>query len=284
MKIVAVLLSLFAGLQHVQGSRRVVGGEPTEPGRYPYMVGLLNSAGSRPYCGGTLVEPDVVISAAHCPSPRFVQIGCDTVGASDCEIISVDSSVSHPDYRSRPVPQTDFRIIYLDDDSRFGTIGNVATSEWKDLPALTEVVTIGFGTTSSGGSTSSRLLEASVFTTSNEDCADDYESRRLPVDDTMICAKAPGKDACQGDSGGPLLVKCPNGADVLIGVVSWGVGCASPSFPGVYGRVSFASDDGFFDDIDISAPDLDDLCGGDLIGETEELEEEDENCFFGLLC
>lgn len=125
---------------------------------------------------------------------------------------------------------------------------------------LPELTTIGFGTTSSGGSVSSRLLEATVDYVSNTECATAYSGTGTIVDDSQICGASPGKDACQGDSGGPFIVKCANEEDTLVGVVSWGIGCASPDFPGVYGRVSNAAEVGFLDGLGLSSGDPTDPC------------------------
>ena len=59
---------------------------------------------------------------------------------------------------------------------------------------------------------------------------------------SMLCAMDFGKDLCQGDSGGPLMLKSSQGADVQVGVVSWGFGCAQKDFPGLYSHVSSAYD------------------------------------------
>ena len=68
-----------------------------------------------------------------------------------------------------------------------------------------------------------------------ETCNEDYSG--YDITDKMICAGQKGKDSCQGDSGGPL-VAYKDGSPVLVGVVSWGVGCALEGYPGVYARVS----------------------------------------------
>lgn len=250
----ALFFALVCTLAQVQAGEKVVGGTPTDPGRYPWMVGLLNSPNSSPYCGGILVKPNVVLSAAHCPSPRVVQIGCHQVGASDCEYINTAGSSIPSNYQSRPVPINDFRIINLAGSSRYSVIPNVADSSWGSLAVGTDITTIGFGTTSAGGSVSRRLLEATVSYVSNDECASAYRGTGTTVDNSMICGRSPGKDACQGDSGGPLVVKCSNGRDILIGVVSWGIGCADPSFPGVYGRVSFADQVGFLNPLNLATP------------------------------
>ena len=92
----------------------------------------------------------------------------------------------------------------------------------------------GFGVTETGD-VSSRLLDVAVPYVTNEDCNDQYGGGILPA---MMCAGDlvdGGEDACQGDSGGPLFDK---NADTLVGVTSWGRGCALRDYPGVYSRIS----------------------------------------------
>lgn len=65
-----------------------------------------------------------------------------------------------------------------------------------------------------------------------EDCNKDYDGR---ITDFMICAADTNKDSCQGDSGGPLF---DMKSQKLVGVVSWGYGCADPQYPGVYSNIA----------------------------------------------
>ena len=82
------------------------------------------------------------------------------------------------------------------------------------------------------------LQDVTVTVTSNDKCG---EYPRDEITDKMMCAHNPGKDSCQGDSGGPLVTAI-NGRYTLIGVVSWGYGCALPDYPGVYARVTTVLD------------------------------------------
>ena len=75
--------------------------------------------------------------------------------------------------------------------------------------------------------------EVQVKVMDNKVCQEMYARGGQEVTDSMLCAMAPGADACQGDSGGPLTV-----SGVVVGVVSWGVGCADTQWPGVYSRVT----------------------------------------------
>lgn len=98
---------------------------------------------------------------------------------------------------------------------------------------------IPLGNTKNSSESNAVIRAAYVPITNQEYCKKQYETIGDTVTDQMICAgfEEGGKDACQGDSGGPLSVES-NGERVLVGVVSWGEGCAEPEFPGVYSRVS----------------------------------------------
>ena len=95
----------------------------------------------------------------------------------------------------------------------------------------------GFGITYYEGETKpDTLLHANMKYVSNADCVSTpYEYDSGDITNNMMCAAEPGKDTCQGDSGGPLYDSDNN---VLVGVVSWGEGCADEEYPGVYARVS----------------------------------------------
>ncbi|XP_071451607.1 trypsin-1-like [Hetaerina americana] len=85
----------------------------------------------------------------------------------------------------------------------------------------------------SGGQGSSELLHVNVPVVDEVTCSGVYSD----LTDRMLCAGSEWEDSCQGDSGGPLV---QNGK--LVGIVSYGYGCASPGFPGVYSRVSALRD------------------------------------------
>ncbi|KAK8761462.1 hypothetical protein V5799_027269 [Amblyomma americanum] len=105
------------------------------------------------------------------------------------------------------------------------------------------IVVSGWGTTREGGSLSMDLMAVSVPVTSDVNCALQYVQASTLTSaydkQTMFCAGAPmgGKDSCQGDSGGPAI-QYSNGTAVLVGIVSFGQGCARLTHAGVYTRVS----------------------------------------------
>lgn len=90
-----------------------------------------------------------------------------------------------------------------------------------------------------GEANSEQLRHVQIWTVNQEFCAERYASRGHRVTNSMLCSgylNLGGRDQCQGDSGSPLLHN-----NVIVGIRSWGIGCAEPNFPGVNARISVAS-------------------------------------------
>merc|ERR1719402_410 len=220
-------------------SNRIVGGVETEENEYPWQVGLVSASGSRPWCGGTLISDRHVLTAAHCtagssPSSISVLVGEHRTDDSTFTRVPLSAITDHPDYNSGTM-DNDYSILTLAEPVVFSaTIAPACLpSTNSDFAGVLATVS-GWGTLSSGGNQPTVLNEVDVTVQSNAECNSAYGSG---ITDNMICAADAGKDSCQGDSGGPLVAQ-ENDKYTLIGVVSWGYGCAMPQYPGVYARVT----------------------------------------------
>jgi len=226
---------------------KIVGGTITEKNEYPWQVGLTSRTGNKPYCGGSLISNKEVLTAAHCTansraSDIFVLLGEHDVTSPDGELkVAVCKVTNNPSYRSRTT-DFDFAVLTLCDPVTFTrTVSPVCLPstagqgvEYEGVDAIVS----GWGTTSSGGWQPDKLMEVGVKTMSNAQCtASNTAYTPGQITERMICASNPGKDSCQGDSGGPLITKS-GVSNYLIGVVSWGNGCAEENAPGVYSRVT----------------------------------------------
>merc|ERR1712130_682893 len=222
---------------------KIVGGVQTEENEYPWQVGLISSSGSRsPFCGGTLISSKEVLTAAHCTESggaNYVLVGEHNLNANDGErAVRVCSVLEHNSYNSGTVDY-DFAVLRLCEDVTFQTdilpacLPTSSSTSYENIDAVVS----GWGTMSSGGSSSSILREVTVRTMSNSACTSGTAYSSGDITSRMLCASNPGKDSCQGDSGGPLVTQTGS-FYTLIGVVSWGQGCAQSNAPGVYARVT----------------------------------------------
>ena len=214
---------------------RIVNGTDAELGAYPWMV-------TADGCGGTLVEANWVLTAAHCVDGLFVGQDLGIGGVSldamsrgeQGEWRAIAEIVPHPYYNSNSMVN-DFALVRLDSPSTQQPI----ELDLGDNLAGTDALVIGWGRLSdSGWATPDHLQEAIVPVMEQDTCSSMYPG---DIYESMICAgyAEGGIDSCQGDSGGPLVSTVTG---ELIGVVSWGHGCAQESAPGVYARVSTAHD------------------------------------------
>merc|ERR1711872_160630 len=223
--------------------QRIVGGTETKKNEYPWQV-LLKKDG-RFSCGGSLISNQAVLTAAHClttsTARRYkVQLGVHDMNNKEAHELELEPSkvIKHPEYNSY-TQDNDVAIIILKEPVVFTHYYSAVCLPTKGSSYYgRDAIVSGWGTTYFGSKKpSDRLQDAEVGTMTNAQCCNgkDGKYKCYELKKSMLCAAAPGKDACQGDSGGPLTTK-QGGNHVLIGVVSWGYGCAEKNYPGVYAR------------------------------------------------
>jgi trypsin len=230
---------------------RIVGGSTTAQGRYPYMVSLWSAY--RHECGGILVAPDVILTAAHCiingwndPTKEIKMAHVGRWNKYDFSEpstykISVTKYSPHSLY-SPMTDQYDVGLLKMETpatSSALATI-NALSSAYSSGDTFTA---IGWGDMG-GGNFPNELQEVNLQYITNQACAafDDpqgvvtYQDFIYP---DMMCAYSLGKDACFGDSGGPLFIKGSSAStDLIVGITSWGIDCAR--MPGAYARLDNA--------------------------------------------
>ncbi|CAB3984832.1 MAM and LDL-receptor class A domain-containing 1-like isoform X1, partial [Paramuricea clavata] len=223
---------------------KIVGGQEATPGEWPWQVALLR--GTFPFCGGSLVSNQYVITAAHCVKSTDWNRVTIRVGEHDMRVkegheqdisIARNGITVHPQYNSRTTDY-DIAVIRLSRSVQFTQrIKPVCFNRGIDFTGQRCYITR-WGRLQSGGSTPKVLQEAQVPIVTPQECKKAYGSSRIT--DKMLCAgySQGGIDTCQGDSGGPLVCQHSDRSWYLTGVTSWGRGCASVGYYGVYAHVA----------------------------------------------
>ncbi|KAK2579375.1 hypothetical protein KPH14_003239 [Odynerus spinipes] len=194
---------------------------------------------NRHICGGAIISEKWIITAAHCVKGSFARFVSIKAGTADLNsrgmVIRAKQIIVHDEY-DRHSSDYDIALIELEKPLRYDRrIRPILLPEATDQYSVgSKAVVTGWGVLRSNGALTNHLREVQVPLVSNKDCSQLYRGREITP--RMLCAgylNVGGKDACQGDSGGPLMQY-----GKLIGIVSWGFGCAEPAYPGVYTRVT----------------------------------------------
>ncbi|MGW6535442.1 S1 family serine peptidase [Streptomyces sp. NPDC055051] len=223
----------------------IVGGREAAPGTYPYAAALVDTARHRQFCGGVLIGPRHVLTAAHCLTGSYADPGRVAVLLGDHDLRTATESrharVARP-ARFTPHPRHDARTHH--DDLAVITLTAPVPADAGVRPialptagesfAHTRLEAVGWGATSFGGAPSPVLRTVTLDTLPNPACALRGIDGLTPA---QLCTWTPGRDTCVHDSGGPLVHRAPDGRPVLAALVSYGRGCATDT-PAVNTRIT----------------------------------------------
>ncbi|CAG00821.1 unnamed protein product [Tetraodon nigroviridis] len=223
----------------ITGYSRIVNGEEAVPHSWPWQVSLQEYTGFH-FCGGSLINENWVVTAAHCnvrTSHRVILGEHDRSSNNEnIQVMQVGQVFKHPNYNSYTI-NNDITLIKLASPAQLNIrVSPVCVAETSDVfPGGMKCVTSGWGLTRyNAPDTPPRLQQVALPLLTNEECRKHWGSK---ITDLMVCAGASGASSCMGDSGGPLVCE-KAGAWTLVGIVSWGSGFCSVSSPGVYARVT----------------------------------------------
>jgi hypothetical protein len=252
-----------------RSGQRIVGGATTTIAAWPWQAAIpanpaiyAGNGFQRQFCGGSLVAPAIIITAAHCTFDVFDSNGAFDAAANFASITGRTTLSNSAE--GQEIPWANYFVLtdangnplYNPDTSDFDAVfaqlaspssvnsspiaiaGAAESASWA--PGDENAFATGWGHTTSGGFESDTLRQVQLDILADSVCESPTSYGTVFHRETMLCAGevVGGQDTCQGDSGGPLVVPIGGGTFRLVGDTSFGFGCALPNFPGIYGRLA----------------------------------------------
>lgn len=231
------------GNEEVQAA--IVGGSEAPKDAWPWKVFLKITIDGEDYrCGGSLIDEEWVLTAAHCVTDfngnilginSFkVLVGRHDITTEEGEEFGVKKVIRHLHYDDTNL-RNDIALLQLTGKSSKSPVKLPSPIYMQSLMIGDPLVVIGWGKTRPGddSSVTNVLMQVWVPLVSSVQCVIYYPGS---VSDKIVCAGTPAKDSCNGDSGGPLMSDKLHDGWTIIGIVSWGFSCANK--PGIYTNVA----------------------------------------------
>ncbi|XP_055689392.1 trypsin-3-like [Lutzomyia longipalpis] len=239
-----IFLALFSERLFISAENRIAGGEEAQAGQFPW-IGAIEYVEFSQVCAGSVLSDHWFLTAAHCvinltPDSIYVRVGSRfrETGGQTHRIIN---STIHPDFARGAAYDYDVAVCEVE--------GIMAGPGIRPIPLTRaepnvgqRVFVSGWGATEQQGYPAEVLRFVNIPVISRESCNSSYNGL---ITDRMICASESGRDICSLDNGGPLI----DTRNFLVGIVSWGMGCGIPLYPGVYTNIAHPEIRNFIEEI-----------------------------------
>jgi len=231
-----------------KGQEKVIGGQDAEKCSHPHQVSLQSPRSGAQYshfCGGTVIAPNKIVTAAHCIQGQTISANRVVAGERDLanddgteQIRFWKSAVYHPQWDSQNI-DFDYGVITLDSDLVFNQCVQPMALAAQGTEPAGDCVTSGWGKTTPESGIPNILQQITLPIVPRDKCSALYNEILWGITERMVCAGEQGRSVCNGDSGGPLVCRRSDNRDYLAGITSYTMTpCGETPFPSGWANVA----------------------------------------------